>query len=167
MSADDPTNPTPRPGRKPRRPWKPAFVAAIRRGASVCEACQAANVNRPYVYEARARDPAFRAAWAAAEEDAVDEVESLLLDRIRHGTPREVFYRGEQCGVIHEYSDALLLAFLRARRPERWHLGIIDEEKLVELARRVREDRGRAPGNTEDSGPTPGSTAGPPVSHPA
>jgi hypothetical protein len=150
-----------------RKQWKPAFLAALHQGATVCEACQAAGISRAACYEARGRDPEFGAAWNEAEEDAVDRVEAILLNRILHGTEREVFYQGKQCGVIHEFNDSLLLAYLRAHRPERWHLAIIDEEKLAELARRVREDPGHAPGNTEDSGPAPGNTAGPSRSHPA
>jgi hypothetical protein len=164
MADGDRTNRSPRARRKQ---WKPAFLAELRRGATVSEACQASGIGRTTAYEARGRDPEFAARWDEAEEDAVDRVEAILLDRIVHGTEREVFYQGKQCGVIHEFSDGLLLAFLRARRPERWHLALIDEEKLVELARRVREDRGRAPGNTEDSGPATGSTAGPPRDHSA
>jgi hypothetical protein len=113
MADGDRTNRT---ARARRKRWKPAFLAALRRGATIFEACQAAGIGRTACYEVRGRDPEFRARGDEAEEDAVDRVEAILLDRILHGTEREVFYQDKQCGVIHEYSDELLLAFLRARR---------------------------------------------------
>jgi hypothetical protein len=165
MSDSDPTNPTP--PRARRKQWKPAFVAAIRKGATVGAAARAAGIDRTTAYAARTADPAFRAAWDEGEQDAIDTVEALLVDRIVNGVERPVFYQGKQCGVIREYSDHLMFAFLRAHRPERWALTAFDETKLIELARRVREDQGRAPGSTEDPGSAPGNTAGPPGSHPA
>ncbi|MFM9863992.1 MAG: hypothetical protein ACKVRO_10325, partial [Micropepsaceae bacterium] len=38
--------------------------------------------------------------------------------RGRDGFDEPVFYRGEQCGVKHRYSDNLLLARLKALQPE-------------------------------------------------
>jgi hypothetical protein len=50
----------------------------------------------------------------------VDTLEAEADRRAAEGTLRPVFYKGEQCGEIREYSDTLLIFRLKALRPEKY-----------------------------------------------
>ncbi len=49
---------------------------------------------------------------------ALDELEAMLMERAMHGVERPVFYGGKNCGSVRHYSDTLAMFFLRAKRPE-------------------------------------------------
>jgi hypothetical protein len=103
--------------RRHRRPWDKVFLDNIRETGTVRAAAEAAGVDRTTPYIKRKRDPAFAAAWAAAEEDAVD----LLVEE---GRRRAL-----------ETSDQLLMFFLRAHRPALYGTNVqirIDEHRLAE-----------------------------------
>jgi hypothetical protein len=86
-----------------RRPdWRAPFLEAIRVSGNVRLAASAAGVDRSTPYVRAHRDPAFAAAWAAAEQDAIDTLEAEARRRALHG------------------SDGLLMFLLRAHRPERY-----------------------------------------------
>jgi hypothetical protein len=97
---------------------KQRFIDALASSGVVLAAVRAAGVARSVVYEWRAADEAFRSAWLEALDDSSDLLEAEAVRRAARGTPRPVFYRGEQVGSITEYSDALLMFLLKARRPE-------------------------------------------------
>lgn len=102
-----------------RRDWQPDFLKALERTQMVSSACAAAGVARTTVYERRAKDPEFRAAWAAVEARVTDMLEAAAIRRAMQG------------------SDKLLEMLLRARRPElfneRVQLDAIREELRAEL----------------------------------
>jgi hypothetical protein len=97
---------------------KACFLEVLRATANVSRAAREAGLSSSTVYEHRARHPAFAAAWDAAVAEALDELESALIDRARDGVEKPVFYRGEQVGAVRTYSDALGMFLLRAKRPE-------------------------------------------------
>lgn len=97
--------------------WKAAFLAAFARTGNVSTAAKAAGRNRTYIYEARKADANFAAQWEEAREDAADALELEARRRAVEGFERPVFYRGEPCGAIREYSDTLLIVLLKAARP--------------------------------------------------
>lgn len=97
---------------------KARFIEALASSGVVLAAVRAAGVSRSVVYEWRAADEAFRSAWLVALDDSSDLLEAEAVRRAARGTARPVFYRGNQVGSITEYSDALLMFLLKARRPE-------------------------------------------------
>lgn len=97
---------------------KACFLAVLRSTANISRAAREAGLSSSTVYEHRARYPVFAAAWDAAMAEALDELESALIDRARDGVEKPVFYRGEQVGAVRNYSDALGMFLLRAKRPE-------------------------------------------------
>jgi hypothetical protein len=128
--------------RRHRRDWVLVFLDVIRNTGSVRSAAEAAGVDRTAPYIKAKRDPKFAAAWAAAEDDAVD----LLVDE---GRRRAL-----------EGSDQLLMFFLKGLRPATYResfflridprrqaqrvadrLGISVDEVLDEVDRRIREHR--------------------------
>ena len=126
-----------------RRPdWVPRFLEVIRSTGNVRLAADSAGIDRSTPYVRARRDPVFAAAWAAAEQDAIDVLEAEARRRALTA------------------SDALLMFLLRAHRPERYResvdvqvairrqaealakrLGVPIDEVLEHVERRARELR--------------------------
>ncbi len=84
-----------------RGSWRPAFLAALRRGGSIVGAARAAGVDKTTAYGARRRDAAFAADWdqalraaqdgLAADASGAGEAPTLARDEIVrasvHGRP--------------------------------------------------------------------------------
>ena len=81
---------------------KEHLLQGLRAGLSVGGAAAAAGIARSTAYAWRDADEDFAAAWADAIEDGTDRLEDVAMQRAT------------------EKSDRLILAILRARRPERW-----------------------------------------------
>lgn len=64
------------------------------------------------------RYPALRPSKATSEEDAIELLEGEARRRAYEGTVKPVYYKGEQCGKIREYSDTLMMFILKAKKPE-------------------------------------------------
>lgn len=106
------------PPTKRRRPWKHAFLDALREHGTVSAAATAAGRNRSYCYEARANDPAFAAAWDEIDGAVTDQLEAEAIRRAKDGVINDVYFRGEVVGQERVYSDSLLQFLLRGKRPE-------------------------------------------------
>jgi hypothetical protein len=122
-------NATPRPRREkpgPGRPpaatmdWAITFLAALRDGLHVRDACQAACVDHSVAYRRRAEDPAFRATWEEARAVGAEELLAEAYRRAYYGTEKPVYYKGEEVDRIWEYSDTLLMFLLAGEFPEKY-----------------------------------------------
>lgn len=82
----------------PRRRQK--FLDELAKGQSVNLAAKAAGMDRRHMYKIRAGDPQFAEDWADAIEQGADRLEDVATERAIKG------------------SDKLLLALLRAKRPQ-------------------------------------------------
>jgi hypothetical protein len=96
------------------------LLQVLATGASVYKAALAAGIGRTTAYEWRENDPDFRARWDEAVENGIDLMEDEALRRAVNGTDKPVFYQGEVCGEVKEYSDTLMIFQLKARRPEKY-----------------------------------------------
>ena len=99
------------------------FFQALENGHSVRAACAACGYARSSVYEWRQGDDAFAARWLRSIAMAVDLLEEEADRRGRDGTEEPVFFRGASVGARRRYSDALLLARLKALRPDAYRDG--------------------------------------------
>jgi hypothetical protein len=95
-----------------------AFLSALAEHGFVTRAARSAGINRDTARKARKNDPAFAAAWAEAMAEYVENLEAEADRRAYRGTARPVFYQGEKCGEIQEYSDTLLIFRLKALKPD-------------------------------------------------
>lgn len=93
-----------------------AFLDALAESPNVSAACRAAGVPRRTVYNHRATDAEFAAAWDDALEQSTDALVGEAYRRALKGTERPVFYQGDECGRIREYSDTLAIFLLKAHR---------------------------------------------------
>ena len=97
------------------------FLEALADTGSVTKAAVVAGTSRTRVYELRKVDPAFAAAWAEAEDIAVDQLEDEARRRAVEGVPEPLVSAGKlvrddngQPITVRRYSDSLLMAV----RPE-------------------------------------------------
>ncbi len=102
------------------------FLKALADTGSVTAAVAVAGTSRSRAYELRRADPAFAADWDEAEETAADRLEDEARRRGVEGVPEPLVSGGKvvrdddgQPIAIRRYSDALLLALLKAHRPPR------------------------------------------------
>lgn len=109
--------PVSNPWNRSRLTWIPPFLEAISRGQNTCEACRCAGITSQSAYHRRRIDREFRREWAEAAHIGTQLLEHEAERRAYHGTGKPVFYRGEQCGEVQEYSDSLLMFLLKARKP--------------------------------------------------
>jgi hypothetical protein len=96
------------------------FLEALAQTGNVSAAAKAAGVGRQYAYERRAADPELAAAWDEALDVATDALEREARRRALEGCERPVFYKGDECGRIREYSDTLMIFLLKAHRPQKF-----------------------------------------------
>jgi hypothetical protein len=111
-----------------------AFLAAYRITASITRAAKAADIKREAHYRQLERSPGYRAAFEAATLVAGDSLEDEAVRRAKDGVLKPLMYHGKlvympkdpndpKCKETvpvfeREYSDTLLLALLKAKKPE-------------------------------------------------
>jgi len=129
-----------------------AFLAAYRATASVTRAALAAQIRREAHYRLLERSADYRAAYKAAAIEAAQTLEDEAVRRAVEGTTRPVMYHGKRILIPadsskprgkktplleREYSDALLLALLKAKKPKEYREKI---EHAVEPETALRFD---------------------------
>jgi hypothetical protein len=100
------------------------FLKELATTGSVSKAAALAATSRTRIYELRKVDPAFAAAWEEAEEIAADRLEDEARRRAIDGVSEPLVSAGRlvrdddgQPIMVRRYSDNLLLALIRSRRP--------------------------------------------------
>ena len=105
--------------RTSRTPQKDGrFLAELARCGLVTQAARLAGYTRSRVYAWRREDADFRDRWDDAIAEYVETLESEADRRAVEGILKPVFYLGEPCGAIPQYSDTLLIFRLKALKPE-------------------------------------------------
>ena len=135
--------------------WKPAFLTSLATTGNVTSSAAAAGITRACAYQARKEDEAFAERWDEASEEASDALEAEARRRAMQGTEKPVFYQGEQCGTIREFSDTLLIVLLKANRPQKFRENMKIESDnttrvIVEYADTPPHPEESAPGPAED-----------------
>jgi hypothetical protein len=104
------------------------FLGFLAETGNVSRSVKLAGTSAPRVYTLRQNDPAFRQAWDEAEEIAADRLEEEAWRRAVEGFEEPVVSAGklvrDEAGnavMMRRYSDTLLLALLRARRPGKFN----------------------------------------------
>lgn len=101
----------------PSKKLDDVFLADLRDRGNVTLAAKVAGYARSSLYERIKEDPSF----AQAVDDARAEYQSRLeLEADRRaveGVEKPVFYQGEVCGHVREYSDNLLMFRLKRLDP--------------------------------------------------
>ncbi len=106
----------PPPKRTPARDM--TFFLGLANAHAVATACRASGYAVPSVYRWRKGDADFAARWNDALVMAGDLLEEEADRRGRLGVDQPVFYQGRKVGAKKRYSDPLLIARLKAIRPQ-------------------------------------------------
>jgi hypothetical protein len=80
--------------------------------------CRKTKIGRSTVYEWLDDDSEFAKAKDEAEKEAIELLEGEARRRAEKGVLKPVFYKGERCGSIREYSDSLMMFLIKAKKPE-------------------------------------------------
>jgi hypothetical protein len=108
---------TPRPTPQQR---KEAFLREYSRLGTILKAAPAAGIDRKSHYLWFKADPEYAELFERAKEDYLEKLEAEADRRAVEGTLRPVFYEGEECGHIREFSDVLLIFRLKSLAPEKY-----------------------------------------------
>ena len=99
-----------------------AFIAHLAATGIVAEAARHIGASLEALYKLRdkAAGEEFSAAWDRAIDRAVARVEGGALQRSIEGAPRPIVSGGKLLGWYRVHNEALVMFFLRTRRPERY-----------------------------------------------
>ncbi len=95
-----------------------AFLAELAQTGNVGAAARQAGYGRTQLYQWRQAEAAFAEAWDDAVTEYTESLEAEADRRAVQGVVKPVFYLGETCGQIRQYSDTLLIFRLKALRPD-------------------------------------------------
>ena len=127
-----------------KQPNKRAFLAAISETGNITGASKISGIARKTHYDWMQSDPDYAAAYAEALEQAAENLESEARRRATQGTLRPVFYKGEECGAVREYSDTLLIFLLKGAMPDKYserYQGILDVHVSEDMPAEDRRQR--------------------------
>lgn len=100
--------------------WHFAFLSELAKSCNVSRAAEVAGVGRQTAYDHRGMFEDFSAAWDDAIEQATDALEFEARRRAMEGTEKPIVSQGEIIATVREYSDQLMMALLKAHRPDKY-----------------------------------------------
>ena len=92
------------------------FIEVLRATCSVTTAARAVELSTTSAYRLRARDAEFASSWAAALDEATDELEAVLRRRVIEGVERPIVRGNKVVATMRDYSDRLAMHLLTMRR---------------------------------------------------
>lgn len=96
------------------------FLTALRRGASVLDACALVGISNRTAYNHRDRDPGFAEAWRLACGACRLPLELVAYKRAVEGVEEQVHRHGKPSHVRMHYSDSLLRMLLAGEQPGKY-----------------------------------------------
>lgn len=93
------------------------FLVMFRQCGNVLRSAQAVGIGRRTVYD-WLQEEAFKRLYDEAHEDALDILEEEARRRAVDGVEEPVVSAGKLVTTVRRYSDTLLIALLKAKRPE-------------------------------------------------
>ncbi len=109
------------------------FLEKLKETANVSLAADLVGINRIRAYQLKKKDKEFSDLWDEAIEIGTDMLEYKARIRAMDGVKRPVFYKGEECGYITEYSDRLMETLLAAHRPGKYNRSMVDLPQGAEI----------------------------------
>ena len=132
-----------------RTRWTPekkrVFLEMLEKHCDVKRAAAACGMSRARIYALRDKYSGFREQWNEAVKIAIDAMEAECYRRAFEGVDHPVIHLGEITDTYKDYSDVLLMFYLKAHRPQyrdkvsHLHGGSIEHRHLtaVEVASRI------------------------------
>ena len=94
-----------------------AFLAAFALCGQVVKSAKLAHIDLQSHYNWLRTSPEYVKAFEEAIEKAGDMLEDVATRRAIEGVPKPVYYQGQECGIVIEYSDNLLKFLLKGAKP--------------------------------------------------
>lgn len=94
------------------------YLRYLSDGNTKIYALRRAGLSSSIVGNRRANNSEFRALEERALEEGADCIEQEMIRRGRDGYTKDVYYKGEVVGHERVFSDALLLAVMKSKKPE-------------------------------------------------
>ena len=107
-------------GSKAPRAKQAAFLAAYSKTGVVTVAAEMAGFHRRNHPFWPHNDKVYPALFNEAHAMACDAIEAEMRRRAIEGVDRPVFYKGQECGTVREYSDMLLAMLANGAMPEKY-----------------------------------------------
>lgn len=114
-----------------QHPKKRAFIAAYAECGTVTRAAEIAEIDGTMHYDWIKSDTDYAKACEAAYEQAGERLEQEARRRAVEGVQKPVFYQGQQCGVVNEHSDTLLIFLLKGAKPEKYQERVRNEVNVI------------------------------------
>lgn len=138
------------------------FLKALYDAGSVYRAATACGVSRKRCYVVREENTEFREAWDEALEAGIDDIESTMVNRARHGDV--VLYKGQviQHGEkdakrdLREFDTTLQIFLMKTRRRNVYGQDQDREKSPAEEAGRMLAAYERAAAEMTETEPPPG-----------
>lgn len=133
--------------KKAIRSKQEAFIDKFCQTANVTKAAKALKIGRRTVYLWLQNDKWFKKQMEEANVVALGVLEDEATRRAVEGTNKPVFYKGDMCGLVREYSDTLMIVLLKARAPEKYRERISNEvtgkdgKDLIPAPQRLSKDQ--------------------------
>lgn len=96
--------------------WVATYLDELEDHGLTARAARAAGTTSHAVDKYASAHPEFEQARQEALDLFGDTLEQAAVTRAVHGVTKPVFYKGEECGEVQEYSDGLLTTLLKGRR---------------------------------------------------
>ena len=96
------------------------FLENLTQYANVSEAAYAAGLDRIALHRQRKIDPALAEAWEEAYNLGIDKMEEEGQRRATQGVRKNIYYKGRVVGSERQYSDVLMMFFLKGAKPEKF-----------------------------------------------
>lgn len=112
---------------------KVGFLAVFSTCCNQGRAAKAVGVDRSTVFNWRQTDEEFAAAFEEARQIGVTALEDEVHRRAFEGVKKNVYYKGEVCGVDLEYDTTLSIFLLKAHNPEKYR-----EQHKIDLNANIR-----------------------------
>lgn len=141
------------------------MIDALGKVGTIRGACMSVGVGRQTHYDWFSSDLDYARQCEDALEDFADKLEAEAFRRGVVGDDRPIMYKGKEVGQIRERSDMLLLAALKALRPDKYrdrfdiNLSRLSDDELLQIAREKGIDI-RSRGDQRALGPAPPATEG-------
>jgi hypothetical protein len=108
-------------GRIERAPFMASFINSYANLGNIALACKQANVGRKAVYRWYREDiDGFKGLFDEAYQEACELVEAEIHRRGVKGWDEGVWYKGDEVGTVHKYSDILLIFLAKALMPDKY-----------------------------------------------
>ncbi len=105
-----------------------AFLTAMAAsGGNVTKACNSLKISREVIYNWRAKDPEFAAAWERAKQLGLEGLEDEAVRRAFSGFDEKVFFNVHFVDTITRYSDTLMICLLKGGKPEKYRERVQNE----------------------------------------